>query len=80
MNPDYRNDSTASVSHHFMQSGVRCPLCDSEGWPALVVGAYSAVCGSVWGQGLEPRQTDACQIICGLRFEVAILQMTAVSA
>lgn len=55
---------------------VRCPLCHTEGWAASrLTAAYAATCGTVWDTDGYANQAPACQIISGLRFEVALLQM-----
>ena len=57
-------------------TNITCPLCSSRAWPSSVfLGAYHAECGTQWGNLVEPRQTPACRIICGLRFEIDLLNL-----
>jgi hypothetical protein len=57
---------------------IKCPLCDTDGWATFArLDGYTAICGTTWVAGLDPRQTDICRVIASLRFEVAILRMTS---
>lgn len=60
---------------------ITCPLCSSRGWPSsITMGAYAADCGSQWGTFIEHRQTPACRIIAGLRFEIDLLMLSQETA
>lgn len=62
-------------------SGAGCPLCGSEGWPSsLVTGGFAGVCGSAWDWSGFARQSPACQIISGLRIELALADREGVPA
>jgi hypothetical protein len=58
-------------------SEIRCPLCDTEGWPSSrMLAAGAAHCGSAWSDdGSYVNQSVACRVIAGLRFEVGLARM-----
>lgn len=48
-----------------------CPKCGSEGWPSTRwFAAYSAHCGTAWGDDGYSSQSEPCHTIESLRFEL----------
>lgn len=55
---------------------VRCPFCASEGWPSTRwFAAYSAHCGTAWGDDGFTSQSEPCRMIERVRLDAALTNL-----
>jgi hypothetical protein len=55
---------------------LTCPFCASEGWPSTRwFAAYSAMCGTAWGDDGYSSQSEPCRTIERLRLDLGLNQL-----